>query len=137
MDRIFVDTGAWFALFNSGDPDHESVCRVLYEWDGRLLTSDYVFDELVTLIRFRVGHSAARRAGRLLRSEDLARSVSVEAGDRDSAWRRFEGEKDNKYSFTDGTSFSLMKRLNVTTTAVVDADFRRAGFQVFPEEELG
>ncbi len=50
MEQIFVDTGAWFAFFNRGDPDHETVADDQGDWEGRLLTSDYVFDELVTLI---------------------------------------------------------------------------------------
>ena len=132
MERIFVDTGAWFAFFNSRDPDHELVAEALSDWEGRLLTSDYVFDELVTLIRFRVGHIQARKAGNMLRSEDLARLVTVGETDRDAAWHRFISESDKEYSFTDCTSFALMKRLEVETAAAVDSDFRRAGFHVLP-----
>ena len=132
MERIFVDTGAWFAFFNSGDPDHASVAEVLNDWEGRLLTSDYVFDELVTLIRFRIGHTHARETGNMLRSGDLAQLVAVDETDRDSAWRRFAREADKEYSFTGCTSFALMKRLEVTKAAAVDSDFRRAGFHVLP-----
>jgi predicted nucleic acid-binding protein len=49
MDRLFVDTGAWFAYFNAVDPDHDAVATVPEEWESRLLTTDYVFDELMTL----------------------------------------------------------------------------------------
>ena len=132
MDRIFVDTGAWYAFFNRGDADHEAVAAVLMEWEGRLVTSDYVFDELVTLIRIRVGHGPAREAGNMLRSEDLARVVAVDQVDRTAAWRRFAREADKRCSFTDCTSFALMKRLAIPQAAAVDADFRRAGFQVLP-----
>ena len=30
MERLFVDTGAWYAFFNRADPDHASVAEVLH-----------------------------------------------------------------------------------------------------------
>ena len=132
MDRLFVDTGAWFAFFNRGDPDHEPVAEVLTQWQGRLVTSDYVFDELVTLLRYRVGHSRARRGGDVVRSNDIVVMVAVESGDIEQAWKQFVRHHDKRYSFTDCTSFAVMKRLGLSTAAAVDADFRRSGLQTLP-----
>ena len=39
MQRLFVDTSAWFAFANSGDPDHETVAGLLAAFKGRLVTS--------------------------------------------------------------------------------------------------
>ena len=132
MERIFVDTGAWFSYFNAADPDHEAVSEVLAEWESRLLTTDYVFDEVVTLVRFRVGHPEARKSGEALRSGDIAALIDVETIDRDAAWKRFVRDQDKVYSYTDCTSFSVMDRIGLTTVAAVDEDFRRAGFRVLP-----
>ena len=44
MDRLFVDTGAWYAFFDARDPDHTAVAEALHAWEGRLVTTDYVFD---------------------------------------------------------------------------------------------
>lgn len=133
MDRLFVDTGAFCAFFNSADPSHAAVEAVLFAWQDRLVTSDYVFDELVTLLRRRAGHAAAVKAGRALRSGDIVLVTSVEGADLNAAWQRFEKEGDKGYSFTDCTSFALMKRLGVRTAAAVDAHFRQAGFKILPE----
>ena len=132
MNRLFVDTGAWFAYFNEADPDHESVAAALLEWEGRLSTSDYVFDELITLLRHRVDHKTACLAGEALRSGDVAALLSVQQTDLDEAWRRFTAERDKRYSFTDCTSFAVMTRLGLDAAAAVDPDFRRAGFRVVP-----
>ena len=132
MDRLFVDTGAWFAFFNEADPDHEAVGEVLIEWEGRLLTTDYVFDELVTLLRYRVGHEPACKGGNALRSPHITMLITVQPSDIDDAWRRFRRERDQRFSFTDCTSFAVMKRLGLSSAAAVDADFRRAGFHVVP-----
>ena len=133
MDRVLVDTGGWFAHFNAGDPDHSAVDSVLMEWEGRLLTSDYIFDELVTLVRYRVGHSEACKIGDVLRNGGLAKWVDIKPCDRDSAWRRFARDRDKSYSFTDCTSFAIMDRLGIATAVAVDEDFRRAGYHVLPD----
>jgi predicted nucleic acid-binding protein len=133
MDRLFVDTGAWFAYFNALDPDHRAVAALLEEWEGRLVTTDYVFDELVTLVRYRVGHAEACAAGEALRDPGVAMFVTVSPEDAARAWVRFRRDGDKEYSFTDCTSFAVLERLHLRTAAAVDADFRRAGFRTLPE----
>jgi predicted nucleic acid-binding protein len=49
MERAFVDTSAWFAYANRLDPDHTRIHTVLPTFQGRLVTSNFVFDETVTL----------------------------------------------------------------------------------------
>ena len=132
MDRLFVDTSAWYAFMNRRDPDHFAVADVLAEWEGRLLFTDYVFDELVTLIRVRVGHDLAVRAGSALRCGDLAMLVAVEPRDSEKAWQQFCRESDKEYSFTDCCSFAVMRRLRLSHAAAVDAHFRQAGFNSLP-----
>lgn len=132
MDRLFVDTGAWFAYLNRADRDHEAVAGVLERWESRLVTTDYVFDELVTLCRYRAGHPMACAAGEILRDQGVVLLVDVEERDRVAAWFRFVREEDKHYSFTDCTSFAVMRRLGLKMAAAVDEDFRRAGFAVVP-----
>ena len=47
---IFVDTGAWYA---SSDPDHARAVQWLTANRSPLLTTDYVIDETLTLLRVR------------------------------------------------------------------------------------
>ena len=132
MERLFVDTGAWFSYLNAVDPDHGAIVPVLEEWERRLVTTDYVFDELVTVCRYRVGHSAACVAGSALRGMGITLLVEVQPADREQAWEQFRREEDKAYSFTDCTSFAVMRRLGLTAAAAVDEHFRRAGFHILP-----
>jgi predicted nucleic acid-binding protein len=50
---IFVDTGAWFAAVVPTDPDHPAASRWLAGNTQPLLTTDYVIDETLTLLRAR------------------------------------------------------------------------------------
>ena len=46
---IFVDTSAWFAAYVPSDPQHRAV-REEIEAAPRLVTTDYVIDETLTLL---------------------------------------------------------------------------------------
>ncbi len=47
---IFVDTGAWFAAFVPNDADHSAADAWLETNTDLLVTTDYVIDELLTLM---------------------------------------------------------------------------------------
>jgi predicted nucleic acid-binding protein len=50
---IFVDTGAWYASLVPTDPDHTTAAQWLATNRSPLLTTDYVVDETLTLLRSR------------------------------------------------------------------------------------
>lgn len=50
---IFVDTGAWFAACVPNDPDHVAADAWLEANREPLVTTDYVVDELLTLLKMR------------------------------------------------------------------------------------
>ena len=132
MERVFVDTGAWFAFINRKDPDHAAVRRVLRQHEGRLVTSNFVFDETVTLCRYRLGHAVAAQVGTALLDTATADLLRLTADDERAAWDLFLARADKQYSFTDCTSFVLMRRLGLDTAAAVDDDFAQDGFVVLP-----
>ena len=132
-ERIFVDTSAWYALVNRKDPDHVQTKRLIEQSGGRLVTSNYVFDETITLCLRRLGHSAAVRVGTALRDRDVVHLVRASADDEARAWKLFRARPDKQYSYTDCVSFEMMKRLGVAKAAALDDDFRREGFEVLSE----
>lgn len=48
---IFVDTSAWFAAIVPTDPNYPHAARWLAANSEPLLTTDYVIDETLTLLR--------------------------------------------------------------------------------------
>ena len=50
---IFVNTGAWFASFVPNDADHAAADTWLSQNTDLLVTTDYVLDELLTLMKRR------------------------------------------------------------------------------------
>lgn len=129
---LFVDTSAWFALVNRRDPDHRAARKALESFRGRLVTSNFVFDETVTLCLHRLGRDSAVRVGEALRGGKTVDFVRATARDEASAWELFRRRDDKDYSFTDCVSFVLMRRLGIDHAAALDDDFRREGFAVLP-----
>jgi predicted nucleic acid-binding protein len=50
---IFIDTSAWYAAASVRDPNHQLTQRLLASLQERIVTSDYVVDETLTLFRSR------------------------------------------------------------------------------------
>ena len=114
------DTSAWYALVNRRDPDHATVRTALETFSGRLVTSNFVFDETVTLCRYRLGHDPAIRVGDRLRAGTLADVVRATAADEVAAWALFHARVDKTYSFTDcdgTTSGDLLAAFSMGTTS--------------------
>jgi predicted nucleic acid-binding protein len=132
MKHIFVDTGAWYALVDRQDPDHVAVYACLQRYQGRLLTSNFVLDETITLLRYRLGWPIAHTVGEQLRSGNTAQIVRITPTDEDTAWHIFTRYKDESFSFTDCSSFALMERLKLHAAVAIDSDFKKYGFQCLP-----
>ena len=128
MRRVFVDTGGWFALLDAKDPDHERAAEWLESNTLPLVTTDYVFDETVTLARKELGHRAAVAFGENLQASTLTQTVSIGLEDRKTGWLAFKKYKDQKLSFTDCTSFAVMRRLGLREVLATDRHFKMAGF---------
>ena len=131
-DLLFVDTSAWFALANRRDPDHRAARVALESFRGRLVTSNFIFDETVTLCLYRLGRDVALRVGDELRVGSVVDLARTTANDEAAAWDLFRNRADKQYSFTDCVSFVMMRRLGIERAAAFDDDFRREGFAVVP-----
>jgi len=129
---LFLDTGILVAFLNPLDARHRTARALLDkamrgEW-GRVVTSDFVFDESVTLALARTRRpEAAVRMGDLIlgtgpggRFVDLA-YVSPRAFLR--AWALFTRLATRGLSFTDCTSLELMRSLDIDAIASFDSDF--------------
>jgi predicted nucleic acid-binding protein len=132
VKRVFVDTSGWYAYVRRDDPAHEGASAALQRWEGRLVTTDYVFDETVTLARARLGSAAAEKIGETLLDPSVAEIVRLLPEDFEDAWELFKKGKDKAWSFTDCTSFAVMRRLRLSAAVATDKHFRQAGFEALP-----
>ena len=130
---IFVDTGAWYASLVPTDPDHATAVQWLAINLSPLLTTDYVIDETLTLLRARGERKRALLLGTRFFHHDLAEIHKVTSADLTLAWETFEQFDDKNWSFTDCTSKVVMEQLGVKVAFAFDHHFHQFGtIQVVP-----
>jgi len=124
---IFVDTGAWFAAFVPNDADYPAADAWLETNTELLVTTDYVIDELLTLMKIRGEFLRALRLGASLFAEEIAHVVWVLPDDIQQAWDTFRRYHDKGWSFTDCVSRVVMARLGIQRAFAFDDHFRQFG----------
>lgn len=128
---IFVDTGAWVARFSRRDQYHKRAAEIwakLKTSNERVITSDSVFAETVTLLDRNVSPLAAVEAGRYLHGWNklaILRAVKEDEAAALEFLRKFTGQS---IGFVDCLSFALMRRHRITTAFSFDRHFELAGF---------
>lgn len=133
---LFIDTSGWCAVYDRSDTNHQKALafwREITGTTGTLFTSDYVLDETLTLLRLRLGHRDAVEFGRAVLASEVVKVVPVSAKTWQEAWELFVKFRDKDFSFTDCTSFVLMRRLKLTEALAFDQHFRQMGFVMRPE----
>ena len=131
--RVFVDTSAWHALFDRREVNHADAYRIwsrIVKARAALVTSEYVFDELVTNLLYRVGHRLAVRAGETILRSPHVQVVDVPRERFDQAWAMFQRYEDKGFSFTDVTSFVLITECACDAVFAFDRHFEQAGFRL-------
>lgn len=124
---IFVDTGAWFASAVPSDIDHASASQWLKQNAGRLLTTDYIIDETLTLLRARGESTRAIRIGEQFFKGALAKVYFLTEDDIRNTWEVFRKFSDKGWSFTDCSSKVVMEKLGITQAFCFDHHFAQFG----------
>ncbi len=132
--RFFVDTWGWLVLSNARDPAFDGVAalrRGARDRQSAWVTTDYVLDETITRLfmmapfalanKFIEGIFEASRLG-MLDIEHVTPERFTQA------WKlRLRYRDKPKFSFTDLTSFAVMRELGLRRVITGDGHFEQAG----------
>jgi predicted nucleic acid-binding protein len=136
LKSILIDSSAFYALADRRDTNHAAARKALSAFAHArrdLLTTSYVIDETITLVRFRLGHASAVKMGERLMASSWCRTVEISDELRRSAWDIFVLHDDQSFSYTDCTSFAVMRAMGLTDAFTFDRrDFAAAGFAALP-----
>jgi len=136
MKGLFVDTAGWLACADIADPAHVKAAAARDTWlqeGGLLVTTDYVADETLTLLRVRLGLATAEEWWQLVDSSPRLRWEYVSLARADKARAFFFRYRDKEFSFTDCTSFVIMRELKLQEVLTTDHHFTQAGFLTLPK----
>jgi hypothetical protein len=135
MKTLFVDTAGWVACADEADPSHHQAVAARDAWletGGVLVTTDYVADETLTLLRLRLGLDAAEAWWRQVDGSSRLRWEFISLARADKARSIFFRYHDKGFSFTDCTSFVVMRELRLREALTTDHHFAQAGFILKP-----
>jgi predicted nucleic acid-binding protein len=142
MKSVFIDTWGWVSLFNRKERQHEQVSglyKSIRSTSGQMITTDYVLDEVWTMLFKRVPFSVARDALEAVSGAVAAGYVLLEriSAERFEAAQRLRLTLHDKpdISFTDLTTMTVMRELGITEIITGDAHFTHVGmgFILLPE----
>jgi predicted nucleic acid-binding protein len=135
MRALFVDTAGWMACADGADPAYVRCCAArdsALEAGQMLVTTDFVVDETLTLLRFRLGLSAAEAWWQQVDRSARLRWERIDSDRFEKARHLFFRYRDKDFSFTDCTSFVIMREVRLTHEITTDRHFRQMGFHVLP-----
>jgi hypothetical protein len=139
MELIFLDTSFLFAYYNQGDKNHRKALKYFREivenpsseigW----VFTDYIFDELVTLILLRSRNKTkAIFSGKTLLNSRTIQLFYLKPETIDRSWILFTKYRDKLWSFTDCTTISFMQENRISKIATFDKNFKEAGLILVP-----
>lgn len=124
---VFVDTGAWYARVVPSDPNHISAAAWLDGNSAPLLTTDYVVDETLTLLRARGERNRAIEIGEQFFAGKLATVYRLTDDDLQHAWEVFRDFDDKDWSLTDCASKVVIERPGIQVAFAFDRHFKQFG----------
>lgn len=128
---VFVDTNGLYALLVPEDEQHAQAVSALARLrrsGGRAITTDYILDETATLLMSRSKHHVAVRLFQFMENSEACEVVPVWPDHFIEAADMFQRHGDKKYSFTDCSSFVVMRSHGLQDALTSDQHFRIAGF---------
>lgn len=135
---IFIDTSAFYAMEVQTDTNHNTASRVKADIAknkyGLLCTTNYIINETLTLFRFKVGHKETIAFWAKVRKSKSLKIIRIDEAIEDSAWNIFKNHEDKELSFTDCTSFAVMKELAIEKAFAFDQHFSKMGFETLPSK---
>lgn len=130
MTTVFADAFYWFAVLNRRDEYHDMVKRHAGSFRGSILTTQWVLAEVADALARSKARKLVGPFFQQLADNDAVTIIDASA----SLFRRgidlYLDRPDKGWSFTDCTSFVVMKEHGVSEALTGDQHFAQAGFVV-------
>lgn len=135
---VLLDTGVLYAHHDADAEHHEAAKDTLTEVFrgeyGQPYVTDYIYDETVTLTRYRMGSfEEAKTVSDRILEMDAIRFVHVSPDVFEDAVSIFEKYDDQSLSFTDATTVAVMEKRELDAVMSFDDDFDGVVDRLNPE----
>jgi predicted nucleic acid-binding protein len=128
--KIFIDTGAFIALTDTDDANYQSAKEFYKDAiiNGiRFVTTNFVICETLNYLRARISYKIAVAFRENLKKSSHFDTVTILPPVENESFAIFKSYSDKDFSFTDCTSFVVMKSLKLTKAFAFDRHFEQFG----------
>lgn len=135
MQKVFIDTSCYLALFVGSEKRHSSVAKIFSKYIReryQFFTSYYVLNELYTRLVYDFGKIALRKVQ--IQMEKAIKSHEIKILDVDEVMFNKSTETmikfaEHKLSFVDASIYNLVKDYKIDEVFTLDSDFKKAGLK--------
>jgi len=124
--KVFIDTSAFCALTVPKD-QFNSTAKIIYKQiqdkKSYIYSSDYVLDEVYTLLKTRSNHAVSVRFMEEIQKSHIV-ILRITEDIEEAAKTIFRQLSDKRLSFTDCTSFALINHFDIEAVFAFDEHFR-------------
>ncbi len=125
---VFIDTGAFMAYRNKKDVYHSEaddlLRRALQMEFGSIFTTDFIYDETLTLAMVRTGNkTVAKDISKVMLSPRIG-MIIIDNIILNKARELFFRLFDKRVSFTDATTMAVMQQENIGKIITFDSHFK-------------
>jgi predicted nucleic acid-binding protein len=135
--NIFLDTSFLFAWLNQEDKFHDQAMNLIQSCKDKhvcFCLTDYIIDEILTLVLIKTSKKkAVEIAEEIMESchhDPSVRLIYIQEPLFAEAMKIFCEFKDKNWSFTDCTSYVVMKNYQISEGASFDKHFREFGLKI-------
>ncbi len=130
MITWFADTAYYLALLNPDDEGHDLASDLTINFDGRIVTTSAVLNELGNHLCHPQNRALFLRTIDRMRADPDITLVYVDEPLFNAGMEFYRARGDQHWSFTDCISFVVMKEQGVSEALTTDRHFAQAGFHV-------
>lgn len=129
--EAFIDTSGFYSLLVRGDDRHALAGKILRsgaQEKRRFVTSDYVVDETATLLKARSMTKLIRPFFESIFASEACRLIWMDGDRFHRTMAFFLRNLERDWSFTDCSSFVIMRELRLREALTKDSHFESAGY---------
>jgi predicted nucleic acid-binding protein len=129
MSTLLADTSFFVAYLNPREECHALAVEWMTASSERIVTTEWVLAELGNYLAEGPNRRLFGSLVRALAAEERVEIVPADHASFLDAWSLYVRRPDKSWSFTDCTSFRLMKARKIKDALTTDRHFEQAGFK--------
>jgi predicted nucleic acid-binding protein len=129
MNELFADTSFFVSFLSVRDDHHAAAADYMGSFQGRVVTTALVLVELGNYLSATRDRSRFVPFWRDLRADNRFEILPADTKLVDGGILEYARRADQKWSFTDCTSFTVMRKRRIFDALTADHHFEQAGFR--------